>query len=128
MNAEKGEEEGTVIGRDAQVDGVFDIDHPVRVDGKLNGRLRTSGALTVSEEGIVESEEIEVEEAVIQGQVVGRIAARQSVRLASTSRFRGSVMTPHLVIEEGAQVDYSCPEESGTGTEVAPDSTEGDGP
>ena len=128
MNAEKGEEEGTVIGRDAQVDGVFDIDHPVRVDGKLNGRLRTSGALTVSEEGIVESEEIEVEEAVIQGQVVGRIAARQSVRLASTSRFRGSVRTPYLVIEEGAQVDYSYPEKSGTGTEVPPDSTEGDGP
>lgn len=128
MNADKGEEEGTVIGRDAQVDGVFDIDHPVRVDGKLNGRLRTSGALTVSEEGIVEAEEIEVEEAVIRGRVVGRIAARNSVRLASTSRFRGSVMTPHLVIEEGAQVDYSCPEESGKGTEVAPDSTEGDGP
>ena len=128
MNAEKGEEEGTVIGRDAQVDGVFDIDHPVRVDGKLSGRLRTSGALIVSEEGIVEAEEIEVEEAVIQGQVVGRIAARHSVRLASTSRFRGSVRTPYLVIEEGAQVDYSYPEKSGTGTEVPPDSTEGDRP
>ena len=128
MNAGKGEEEGTVIGRDAQVDGVFDIDHPVRVDGKLSGRLRTSGALTVSEEGIVEAEEIEVEEAVIKGRVAGRIAAVQSVRLASTSRFRGSVRTPYLVIEEGAQVDYSYPEESGTGTEVTPDSTAGDGP
>lgn len=123
MTAEKEKVEETVIGRGTQVDGFFDIDHPVRVDGKLSGRLRTSGTLIVSEDGFVEAEEIEVEEAVIRGCVEGTVAARQSVRLTSTSRFRGSLRTPHLVIEEGAQVDYSFSEESGKAE--TPTSTEG---
>jgi cytoskeletal protein CcmA (bactofilin family) len=36
--ARKRKGDGTVIGPGAQADGVFDIDHPVRVDGKLSGR------------------------------------------------------------------------------------------
>ena len=126
MTPGNGNREGTVIGRGTQVDGVFDVDHPVRVDGKLSGRLRTSGALIVSEEGIVEAEEVEVEEAVIQGRVVGIISARKSVRLTSTCRFRGSVRTPHLVIEEGAQIESSSSAEPGNAE--TPTSTEGDEP
>ncbi len=103
---------------------MFDIDHPVRVDGKLSGRLITSGPLIVGENGFVEAEEIEVGEAVIRGRVAGRIVASERVCLALTSRFRGSVRTPHLVIEEGAQVEYSSPEESGSSISAPPGSTE----
>lgn len=120
MTPENGKREETVIGRGTQVDGVFDVDHPVRVDGKLSGRLRTSGLLIVGEEGFVEAEEIEVEEAVLRGRVVGIISARQNVRLTSTCRFRGSVRTPHLVIEEGAQVEsFSSEEPDAAGTPIS---------
>ena len=113
-----------MIGPGAQVDGVFNIDHPVRVDGKLSGRLSTSGPLIVGENGFVEAEEIEVGEAVIRGRVAGRIVASGRVYLASTSRFRGSVKTPHLVVEEGAQVEYSSPEGTGASNTTPPGSAE----
>ena len=71
----------------------------------------------------MEGAEIEVREAEIHGCVSGRIVAGERVRLAGTARFRGSATTPLLVIEEGAQVEYSPPEDSGPDKPAAPAST-----
>ena len=115
--------QGTVIGSGTEVKGAMDIDHPVRVHGRLSGRLRTSASLVVGEEGLVEAEKIEVREAEIHGRVSGRIVAGERVCLAATARFRGSATTPLLVIEEGAQVEYSPPEDFGPDKPAAPAST-----
>ena len=115
--------QGTVIGSGAEVKGAMDVDHPLRVHGRLSGRLRTSASLVVGEEGLVEAEKIEVSEAEIHGRVSGRIVAGERVYLAATARFRGSATTPLLVIEEGAQVEYSSPEDSCPDNPAVPTST-----
>ena len=98
----------------------MDIDHPVRVHGRLSGRLKTSASLLVGEEGLVEAEKIEVREVEIHGRVSGSIEAGERVHLAATARFRGSATTPLLIIEEGAQVEYSSPENSGADNPAIP--------
>ncbi len=97
-------EAGTVIGPGAELDGDLAIEHTVRVDGVLKGRLSTSDALVVGENGVVEADTLEVGEAHISGRVSGHLMASRRVYLSADSQFSGIVHTPHLVIEEGAVV------------------------
>lgn len=95
---------GTVIGPGSELDGELAIQHAVRVDGLLKGRLATTDALVVGEGGVVEADTLEVGEAHISGRVSGHLMASRHVYLCADSQFTGIVHTPHLVIEEGAVV------------------------
>ena len=107
-----GNSSDTVIGRGSVVRGVLDIEQNVQVHGVLQGgRLVTEKVLLVGEEGKVEADAIEVGEAVINGQVAGRLRARQRVHMGPHAVFVGQVETPVLVIEEGAVLQEVRPEE-----------------
>ncbi len=94
----------TVIGAGAVLDGTFEIECDMRVDGTLRSeRLVTCGALVVGESGQVQAEIIEVGEARISGQVSGRLSASVSVHILTGARFKGVLFTPRLVLEEGAE-------------------------
>jgi cytoskeletal protein CcmA (bactofilin family) len=67
--------------------------------------------LTVGPEGQVQADSIEVAEALIDGRVDGRLVASERVHLAAGARFKGVLLTPKLVIEEGALLQAG--EESG---------------
>lgn len=102
----------TLIGVGTVLNGTFDIEYDVRVDGTLRGkRLSTRQRLTVGPEGRVQADSIEVAEALIDGRVDGRLVASERVYLAASARFKGVLLTPKLVIEEGALLQAS--EESG---------------
>jgi cytoskeletal protein CcmA (bactofilin family) len=93
----------TVIGVGAVLDGTFEVQYNVRVDGILRGaRLATRQALIVGKSGQVRADRIEVGEALISGQVSGALRARQRVYVEAGARFRGTLQTPRLVVEEGA--------------------------
>ena len=113
-----GDKIGTVIGPGSTVEGVLEIDHPIRVDGLLRGRLTTPSALVVGENGWVDGEVLVVSEAIVNGRLTGNLKATMQVFLAAGSEFRGTVETPRLVIEEGATAEFN-PEIGGqTGTEL----------
>ena len=97
---------GTIIGHGSTLEGVLDIDHRIRVDGLLRGRLTTTGTLVVGEQGQVEGEVLEVDEAIVNGRVVGKLRATTQVYLAASAEFRGTLETPRLVIEEGAVAEF----------------------
>ena len=101
-------DQGTVIGQGSMLEGALEIDHCVRVEGCLRGRLRTSEAMVVGAQGKVIAEQMEVGEAIIDGRVWGKLKASRRVYLTATSEFCGSVETPHLVMEEGAAAEF-CP-------------------
>ena len=97
----------TIIGKGSVVEGVMDIEHQLQVDGQLRGRLTTPKRLVVGEEGAIVADSIEVGEAVINGRVMARLKANEQVYLSASARFRGTLLTPRLVIEEGAEATYS---------------------
>lgn len=96
---------GTVIGAGTRLEGVFDIDHDIRVEGILRGRLKTSGRLHVYPDGQVEAQ-VEADAALIEGRLIGRLRVRTQVQLTSTAHFTGVILTPLLQIDEGAVVEY----------------------
>ena len=73
-----------------------------RIGGKVEGEIISEGLLILEEEAVVDAN-ITCEEIVVQGQITGTIAARSRVELSSTCSFSGDVVTPSLVIEEGAK-------------------------
>ncbi len=101
-------ERDTVIGAGAVLDGTFEIECDIRVEGTLRSeRLATRGSLVVGEEGHVQAREIEVGKASISGRVSGELSASHSVHICAGAHFSGKLSTPKLVIEEGARLEES---------------------
>ena len=73
-----------------------------RIGGKIDGEIVSEGLLIIEEEAQINAN-VKADEAIIQGQVKGRLDAKGRVELCSTCSFEGDVVTPILVIQEGAQ-------------------------
>ena len=73
-----------------------------RIAGRVDGQVHSEGFLVVEEDAVVTAE-TKGEDIVIQGQVIGKIIATSRVELCATSRVEGDIVTPRLVIKEGAQ-------------------------
>ncbi|SME88183.1 bactofilin family protein [Pseudobacteriovorax antillogorgiicola] len=73
-----------------------------RVGGKVEGEIISEGLLILEEEAVVNAN-INCDEIVLQGRITGIIRAKTRVEMSRTCTFSGDVITPCLVIEEGAQ-------------------------
>ena len=110
--------DATVIGRGSVVEGSLVLTHPIRVEGTLKGSLKTTGSLVVGEEGEVVGEILEVGDATINGKVSGNLVASGRVHLVAGGEFRGTVVAPHFILEEGAILrEVRDAEEETDGTE-----------
>ena len=90
------------IGRGIEVKGDILFADRLQVDGKTNGKLQSdSGTLIVGESGQVEAQ-IDVGVCVIHGSVHGNLVARSKLEIRRTGRVHGDVITPVLLVEEGA--------------------------
>ena len=72
-----------------------------RIGGRIEGTIVSEGLLII-EEGASIVGEIKADEAVIQGHVKGKVEAKSRIELHSTARFEGDILTPVLIISEGA--------------------------
>ena len=73
-----------------------------RIGGKIEGQVISEGLLIVEEEAQITAE-VKADEAIIQGRVSGKLEAKIRVELCASARFDGDILTPSLVIHEGAQ-------------------------
>jgi cytoskeletal protein CcmA (bactofilin family) len=74
------------------------------VEGETQGKIRiTNGRVTVGASGRVTAD-IDAREIVIHGTVQGNLKATESVRLGSSGRVEGSILTPRIGIDDGARL------------------------
>lgn len=79
-----------------------------RIGGRIEGQIVSEGLLII-EEGAVITAEVSAEEAIIQGEVQGRLKASGRVELCASARFDGDIISPVLIVNEGAQFNgRSC--------------------
>jgi cytoskeletal protein CcmA (bactofilin family) len=95
------------LGKNVYLRGDLHLEGSGRIDGKVEGKIRAKGTLTLGEEGIASSE-IEGDTVIVGGKVEGKIIGREKVELVKTSVVNADVMTPCFAIEEGAQFNGSC--------------------
>ena len=80
--------------------GDLHFEDTFRIDGRLTGKVDSAGDLYVGERGEVEGE-VKVGRLFVTGKVDAVVNA-QRVEIAAGGQLRGEVVTPCLVIDEGA--------------------------
>ena len=81
--------------------GELEFTNSFRLDGRVEGSIRSRSELIVGEGGVVDGE-VEVARCLVGGEVRGTLRATEQVVLNSTARVWAEVHTPALVMEDGA--------------------------
>jgi cytoskeletal protein CcmA (bactofilin family) len=91
----------------SQIEGELHFEDTFRIDGRLSGKVVSTGDLVVGEQGQVEGE-IQVGRIFISGTVKGSVQARQRVEITARSKVHADLDTPSLMIEDGAFFEGRC--------------------
>ncbi len=78
-----------------------------RIDGRLTGKVVSEHTLIVGESGKVDAE-IDCGVVSIRGTVTGRVHGRQRIELLAGSKVQATLVSPKLMIEEGAFFQGQC--------------------
>ncbi len=78
-----------------------------RIDGSLKGRIVSDNTLIVGESGRVDAD-IECAVVSIRGTVTGRVHGRERIELLAGSRVQATLVSPKLLIEDGAFFQGQC--------------------
>lgn len=87
-------QEGVVVRGEVETKG------DLRLDGKLEGKIRVTERLTIGASGSVNAE-VEANEVIVMGSFEGSIRARNRLELRKGARVVGDVHSPSLIVEEG---------------------------
>ena len=90
-----------------------------RIDGHVRGRILSENTLVVGEAGRVQAD-IDCGVVSIRGQVQGHIIGRQRIELLAGARVTGTLVSPKLVIEDGAFFQGDCAMSPGAATAPSP--------
>lgn len=89
------------------IEGELRFEDTFRIEGNLTGKIVSSGELVVGEQGLVDGE-IHAGSILIAGRVKGRLEAERRIEIAPSGRVEGELVTPALVIEDGAKFEGQC--------------------
>ena len=79
----------------------------LRIDGTLEGTIKTSGKVIVGKEGKINGT-IDCETADIEGSIKGSLKVKTILFLKSTSSVEGDVSIGKLIVESGASFNANC--------------------
>ncbi len=92
------------IDQGSEFEGKLSFRDTVRIDGRFHGEITSENTLIVGESGEIDAE-IRSNTVVVSGSVNGNIIAGAKVVLHKTARVVGDILTPSLMVEEGATID-----------------------
>ena len=92
----------------------------MRIDGKFNGKIFSKNVLIIGESAKIEGD-IEVSNISINGQVKGKLVGDKKVEIHSRGRVYGDIITPSLIIEDGAFFHGKCDMDGGAFAKDAKD-------
>ncbi len=97
----------STIGEDSSFEGRFSIRGSLRIDGAFEGQALSVDQLQVGPKGRVKTD-ISATSVVVEGLVIGTIAASRRVLLLATARVLGDIKTPELIIQDGVILEGHC--------------------
>jgi cytoskeletal protein CcmA (bactofilin family) len=90
-----------------------------RIEGNFKGTINSDALLVVGERGKVEAD-VKVGELVINGEIRGTLLASERIEVHNKGRVFGTLITPTLVVEEGAYLEATCQTKGGPAPKSAP--------
>ena len=97
----------TFLGKGVDFKGVLDFDGTVRVDGRVDGEIHTTGTLIVGEHAVIKGI---VSAAIVMnsGRINGTVTATEQVQILKPGVLIGDIRTPAISIESGAHFHGTC--------------------
>ena len=99
--------ERNIIAKNTSLVGDISSDGDFRVDGKIEGTIKTSGRVVIGQEGIVTGT-IDCVNADIEGTFSGKLLVDEVLSLKSTAIISGEVTLGKLSVEPGATFNATC--------------------
>mgnify|MGYP001463482553 FL=1 len=90
-----------------KVKGEILSDGDFRIDGTLEGSIKTKGKVVVGKEGTIKGA-VSCSNADVEGKINGNLFVSQTLNLRSTSFIDGDVVIGKLIVESGATFNASC--------------------
>jgi cytoskeletal protein CcmA (bactofilin family) len=97
----------TIIGKETQIIGTILAKGTIRIDGKLEGDLQTTGDVIVGQSGEVKAQ-MKARSATIAGTVTGNVSVDDKLELFATAKLFGDIKVDSLIIGEGAIFKGAC--------------------
>jgi len=91
----------TVIGKGITVKGELFGDEDVKIEGRVEGKIKLTKNLFVGQTGMVEAD-VEAENINIGGTVTGNLMAQNRVEIVASGKMTGDIKAPRVVVTEGA--------------------------
>jgi cytoskeletal protein CcmA (bactofilin family) len=107
IDAMERKEVNAFMGTETFFEGKLNYTGAVRLDGRYKGEIHSDDTLIVGETGRIEGE-FHVGVAIIQGEVVGNMFAKERVELHHPGRMIGNVTAPTVIMDEGAIFEGNC--------------------
>lgn len=93
------------IGKSISIKGDVTGDEDTVIEGRVEGRVELSNHhLTVGPNGDVKGE-ISAKQVTVVGKVAGNITATERIELSDSGRVDGDLLSPRLLVQEGAQLN-----------------------
>jgi cytoskeletal protein CcmA (bactofilin family) len=107
QHIEQNSENLTLLGKGAEFRGVVSFDGTLRVDGRVEGEIHTTGMLIVGEHAVIEGI-ISAGVLMNSGKINGTITALEKIHILKPGVLVGDIRTPVIAIEEGSQFHGMC--------------------
>ncbi len=91
----------SLVDRHSTVEGTFNTDRDLRIEGVLRGTVKCQGLLYVAEGADIDAT-VEASSIAVAGQLRGTVTCRGKLQLMPSGRVYATVVTESLVINEGA--------------------------
>jgi cytoskeletal protein CcmA (bactofilin family) len=98
----------TFLGPDASVNGTIEFQGTIRLDGRVEGKIKSNGGTVIVGEKAVVNAEVIVGTAIILGEVTGKIDAEDRIEVYPPGRVVGDIKAPLISIEEGGLFNGNC--------------------
>lgn len=95
------DENFTFLGKGANFKGVVHFEGTVRIDGRLEGEIHTTGTLVVGDSAVIKGI-VTAGTIMTSGKIKGTITVTEKIQLLKHGMVVGDIRTPSISIEEGA--------------------------
>jgi cytoskeletal protein CcmA (bactofilin family) len=107
QQGEQDSENITLLGKSTDFKGIVSFDGTVRIDGRVEGEVHTTGTLIVGEHAVIEGI-VSVGVLMNSGKINGTITAIEKIQILKPGVLVGDIRTPVIAIEEGSHFHGMC--------------------
>lgn len=99
--------ERNIIGKNTSITGDVSSEGDFRIDGIVEGTIKTSGRVVIGQSGSVNGK-VFCNNADVEGKFSGELSVNSLLTLKSTAKISGEVVIGKLSVEPGAEFNATC--------------------